>query len=69
MLVRLLGKMKLFKILEISPYKPPDVVNLRGTPHPPFGHLPLQGEGLDKPSSVSFRTLSGVTTVPPGGAA
>ncbi len=59
MLVRLFGKMELFKMLEILPNKPPDVVNPRGTPHPPYGHLPLQGEGLGKSSLVSFRALTG----------
>ncbi len=59
MLDRLLGKIEMFRILQILPNKPPDAVNPHGTPHPPFGHLPLQGEGLGTPSSVSFRTLYG----------
>ncbi len=59
MLGRLLGKMKLFRILQILPNKPPDVVDRRGTPFPPFGHLPLQGEGLGTSLAVSFRAFSG----------
>ncbi len=69
MLDRLLGKIKMFRILQFLPNKPPDVIDPRGTPHPPYGHLlhsmahfvptPSKGKVLGRPARCHSGRVTG----------